>query len=203
MTLARTATLALALVMGGTGVWAQAVVGTAVVDGEKVTLFSNGTWEYVNPKAGDCKVLARNLAFCGSPQEWRRAANAPAHLTAQFIHGGAEYGQMLVEDIGLDQGLTFALMRQAALQYAGQASGQVPEEVPVFADDPIVVDGIDGITLVYLVDFRGTNVVFANTILLTKGQAMQLQTYVLGADGYSEAHKRLHSEFIELIEVSQ
>ena len=199
--LGRIATIAL-ICASGTA-WAQEVVGTAVVEGEKVTLFADGTWEYATPTVGDCKVVARNLSFCGSPREWQRVSNAPAPLAAQYKRRGFEYGQMLVEDIGLDQGMNLKLMRDAALQNAGQASGQAPEDVLVLADDPIKVDGIDGATLAYLVEFRGTKVVFANTLLLTKEQTMQLQTYVVGADRYSDKHQTLHAEFLDQIEVGQ
>jgi len=192
---------AIALICASGTAWAQEVVGTAVVEGEKVTLFADGTWEYATPTVGDCKVVARNLSFCGSPREWQRVSNAPAPLAAQYKRRGFEYGQMLVEDIGLDQGMNLKLMRDAALQNAGQASGQAPEDVLVLADDPITVDDIDGITLAYAVEFRGSDVVFANTLLLTQDQAMQLQTFVGGTDDFSDKHRTLHAEFLDQIEV--
>ena len=173
------------------------VVGTAIVDGRKVELYKDQTWSFADEATAGCKTLNKQIEFCGSADEWVRSPNTPAPvILAQYRRSAREYGQIIFESVGLDQGLNPAFMRKGILGNAGGASGQDPKDIPVIVTEPDEWQGRDGELMVYVVDFDGTDVAFANSYFVTRSQAVQIMTYVVGAADFTDAHRAMHSEFL-------
>ncbi|WGW02890.1 hypothetical protein [Tropicibacter oceani] len=182
---------------------AQEVVGTAVIAGETVTLYSDRTWAYSDAKAASCTPLAKGLNFCGLSRDWVRSSVTPTGITAQFSRDASQWAQTVVEEIGADQGVTLALLRQAALGYAAQAAGTTPAGVPILFEEKTDVDGHDASTLAYFVDLNGTPIVMANTMVILPKRALQFQTYVIGAREMSDQHRAFHAEFLDVLDIAE
>ncbi|MDW3221437.1 MAG: hypothetical protein R8G34_00885 [Paracoccaceae bacterium] len=180
---------------------AQSVVGTSAVEGRTVTLFSDGTWKFANPNNSRCITLQKALAFCGQSPIWQRTPAPRPDITAQFRKTDTDFVQFIAEDIVTAQGLTQKAVKAFTINMAASPSGIRPEELPILSDTPSEIDGRGAQTIVYAVVFEGTPLVFANTIVLEEARLLQLQSYRIGADDYSEDHRAFRAAFLNLIDL--
>jgi hypothetical protein len=178
---------------------AQTVVGRAIVEGRPVTLYDNKTWAFAGDTKPGCAVLSPKLSFCGDPDRWAPSAKPSPDVIAAYRHDSLHYGQMIVEDLGTDQGLTMRAVRQFILDFAAQSSGGVPPIV--ISTEPVTVGSLSGETLVYAFNVSGLDTVYANTILLGDDTLIQLITYQIGKD-YTDKHVDLHAEFLDASKVT-
>lgn len=178
----------------------QTVVGRAIVDGRPVTLFDNKTWSFAGDAKPGCAVLSPKLSFCGDPDRWMPSTKPTLDVIAAYRHDSVHYGQMILEDIGTDQGLSMQAVRQFILDFAAQSSGGVPPIV--ISTEPVTVGTMSGETIVYGFNVSGVDTVYANTILLGDATLLQLITYQIG-DEYTDMHADLHAEFIEASKVTE
>lgn len=174
--------------------FAQSVVGTSVVDGKIVQLFSDGTWRAeTTGKDANCVGLGSDLQFCPTDPAWKQIRASTPQVDATFQYDDRHYGQFVVEAIGTADGLTAEGFRAAVLGNAEAATGKAPTTLGV---TPTEVAGLPGETVTYLVEFQGTQFLFATTTLLTDKVAAQIQTWQLGGLPYTDAHQKLHAEFL-------
>jgi hypothetical protein len=188
------------LLLAPTATLAQTVVGRAIVDGRPVTLLDNKTWAFAGDTKPGCAELSPKLSFCGDPDRWVPSTKPNPDVIAAYRHDSLHYGQMIVEDIGTDQGLTMQAVRQFILEFAAASSGGVPPIV--ISTEPATVGSLSGETIVYGFNVAGIDTVYANTILLGDTTLVQLITYQLG-DEYTDKHAELHAEFIAASKVSE
>jgi hypothetical protein len=178
----------------------QTVVGRAIVDGRPVTLFDNKTWAFAgDPKVG-CAVLTPKLSFCGDPDRWMPSTKPSPDVIAAYRHDSIHYGQIIIEDIGTDQGLSMRAVRQFILDFAAQNSGGEPPIV--ISTEPVTVGSMTGETIVYGFNVSGVDTVYSNTVLLGESTLIQLMTYQLGSE-YTDMHADLHAEFLEASKVTE
>lgn len=178
---------------------AQSVVGRAIVDGRPVTLYDNKTWSFAEDSVPGCATLSPKLSFCGDPDRWAPSTKPSADVTAAYRHDNLHYGQMIIEDLGTDQGLTMRAVRQVILDFAARSSGGEPPIV--ISTEPVTVGSLSGETIVYAFNVAGLDTVYANTILLGDDTLLQLITYHIGKD-YTDKHADLHAEFLEASKVT-
>lgn len=173
-------------------VWAQDLVGKALVKGREVELFSDNTWRFSDKEVTDCRTLSTKVAFCGSASEWQNAAKPSPDILAAFRHDATSYGQYIVEDLGTAQGLTLPAVRQFVLDFAGQISGEPPV---VISTEPVSLGGLTGETIVYGFSISGLQTVYSNSILLGENTLLQVMTYQL-SDVFTPEHEALHAAFL-------
>ena len=65
-----------------------------------------------------------------------------------------------------------------------------------------MVSGLEGKTLVYIINVSGMKVVFQNTMIIQDDWALQIQTYETGVTNLTEKHKKHHADSIALTELS-
>ena len=181
---------------------AQAAVGKSTVDGRPVTLFTDGTWAFdARAGAAPCTVIAKDLAFCGNPEEWTHVAAPEALVAAQFRRSDREYLQFVVEGLGADAGLTLDTAQEAVIRYVAGVMQIAPHEVPVLDVFDTLVDGRTGRTVVYAARFNAFPLVFAISLVLEQDRLVQVQSYTLGLSEFSEEHRALHGEAVALVEL--
>jgi len=188
---------------GAPSALAQEIVGTAIVDGAQVSLFSDGTWAFAETPDGECRTIAPSVAFCGAPSVWTVLSTTPPGIAAQYRHSPVQYAQMIIEGLGRAQGLNEKLVGRAALTNAASGMKVRVQDVPVLSDEAVTLDGVAGRTLVYAVNLSGTHLVFANSYFIRENQTLQLQTYVVGAREYDEAHKVFHAAFLDQMDLRE
>ena len=177
--------------------WGQEKVGTAIVDGKKVELLSDGSWRYTQPQLStDCMAIKANLEFCGIQNGWTKVADNSVDITAQFKFDDRTYGLFIVEEVGLDDGVSLEFMRTAIIENFAGATGIEPEDVVVFDVEDQKLQGRDAAIITYGGKLSGTNVIFRNMIVVDDNMTVQAAVYTFGKT-VTEHLKERHSEFIE------
>ena len=182
--------------------YAQDVLGRSVVDGRNITIFADGTWDYDEASDAACALIARGVTFCGEAEGWQPTPPPTSEITASYRFDDRHYGQMIIETLGEEDGLTAKAMRQIVVQNAAAATGVSASDIAVLDIYPSEVSGNEIETIVYALDVDGLNVVFANGISTSPRQTMQLMTYAIGAQ-YTDRHRALHEDFLALIKVQE
>ncbi|WP_208349092.1 hypothetical protein [Pseudaestuariivita rosea] len=176
------------------------IVGTAVVDGKKVELNSDGTWAYVEAADSDCQTLHPILSFCGDPDIWVSGQPPNADIIAQYRYDDRHYGQFIVEALGANDGMSLEFMRDAVLQNAAAASGVPVSQIEVLEVTPVELSGQSGEQIVYKVRLNGLPIVMANSVLVSDSHTVQAMTFAIGQE-YSVEHRSLNRTFMELTEL--
>ena len=182
--------------------YAQNVVGRSLVDGQQVELLSDGTWRFTDRATSttDCRVLPAGLEFCGIQNGWQETPAPNADIAAQFRFDDRHYGQFVIEEVGLDDGMSVEFMRRVIIENAAAVSGSSPDLIPILGSEPARMSKVDGETVIYFVDFDGLDVVFANAIFVDAGRTVQAITFAIGKE-FSQRHQELHQTFLDLIRV--
>ncbi len=192
----KTRLLAAALVMGlSSAALAQNVVGRALVDGEKVVLFSDRTWAYESAGTGDCSQIHAEVQFCGNSNDWQTTTVPSPDVSAAYRFDDRHYAQFIIEAFGTKDGVTARMMRDIVIENAATGTGQSKEDVTVISVEDTVVDGIPSETVVYQFAVDNLDVVFANSLVITDNLTMQAITYAIASE-YSDLHQRLHADVI-------
>ncbi|WP_101066555.1 hypothetical protein [Roseovarius salinarum] len=187
------------LVSGAAPASAQEVVGTATIEGRAVELLSDRTWRYAVEDG--CRDLGEGVSFCDAPEEWSRTQPPNADIAASYRIGARHYGQLVVEPVGTEDGLTPELVREAVIENSAASIDGTAEAVETIETKPAEIDGRAAETIVYGLAFDDMEVVYANTVLLLPQRTVQVVTYGI-ASGYTDAHRALHAEFVAHTKVS-
>ncbi|MEM7438548.1 MAG: hypothetical protein AAF393_03045 [Pseudomonadota bacterium] len=176
---------------------AQSIVGTTVVDGQKVQLLSDNTWRFAEGGTGDCAQLHVKLSFCGDTREWQKSDPPSPDIIAQYMFKQSFFGQYIIEDVGTESGVTREGMRKIAIENAAAAAGVSAAEVAVLVNEEGTHFGLPSDTLVYAVVVDSLAVVFANTIVVGKNAMVQINTFTLGTE-FAPEHNDIHRDFVSL-----
>ncbi len=198
----KTKVIAAALVMGlSSTAFAQNVVGRALVDGEKVVLFSDRTWAFEDAGSSGCSQIHAEVQFCGNSNDWQTTTPPSPDVSAAYRYDDRHYAQFIIEAFGTKDGVTARMMRDIVIENAATGTGQSKEDVTVISVEDTVVDGIPSETVVYQFAVDNLDVVFANSLVITEGLTMQAITYAIAGE-YSDLHKRLHADVIAATKMS-
>tara|TARA_R110000765_G_C18779156_1_gene591112 strand:+ start:240 stop:851 length:612 start_codon:yes stop_codon:yes gene_type:complete len=179
---------------------AQQAVGRTLVDGKSVTLFDNGTWSYEGAQEEGCRTLGAGISFCGSSDTWKKTAPNGSDIAASFRYDDRNYAMVIVETVGVEDGVSLQFMRNAVVSNAADGANVPAEEIIVFGIEPYERFKYPTETVVYGASLDGLNLTYANTIITKPHQTLQLITYAVGTD-YTQQHKLLHSDFVDSIEL--
>ncbi len=182
-------------------VFSQAVVGKSIVDGKPVELLSDNTWRYRDEQDpnSDCRVLEDRVSYCNPPPGWTTLPK-DSSFDLSLSLPNEFYAGVIVELLGRNRTVTMDFMRFAILENAAQ-DGMEAEDIPIVDIETVEVDGIRGETITYLVEFKGAQVVFSNTILLDQSLTIQAMTWSIGSD-YTEEYREVTSAFLDTIEIA-
>lgn len=179
---------------------AQSIVGTAFVDGKRVDLFNNGTWDFSDTGDVSCQKIATTLSFCGNPFKWKPTGASNDDITAMFRADDLNYGMVIYEGLGLNSGMSRTQVQSIAQEYAAAASQMSVSQVPVFGIVPVTVADHDTETLYYAASIDGLHIVYANTVLVGASDTAQIVTYEI-ADDINDAFKIRHKDFLDSFKI--
>ncbi len=191
-----------ALLVSTTPMFAQSVVGTAVIEGREVVLFQDKTWAFKATGEENCEALTKLLSFCGDTFTWRKNPPPNQVIAAQYTPDPNLYLQYIPESVGLEAGLNYESFQLAALQYAANANGTTVSNVPILLSGDVEVSGLNAKTVAYPINFQGTPLVFQTTMLLQDNWSLQIQTYDIGVTTLTEKHKKHHAESLALTKLN-
>jgi len=179
---------------------AQEIVGSAVVDGEIVVLFADGSWQYrdndINEDSGRCETIDLGLSFCGRDAGWSpRQVSSMPDADQVWSLNDRTYAAAILEGIGSDDGMTLEFMRDLALENVAAVSGTGIESIPVFDVFESSIGDLPGETMAYFAEVDGLEIVFANAMSVLPDRAFQIVLWWV-SDEWTEDMKRLTHDFL-------
>ncbi|NOX73703.1 MAG: DUF1795 domain-containing protein [Alphaproteobacteria bacterium] len=193
----------IALAFGGLGsATAQTLVGTAIVDGNKVELLSDNSWRYADTKQNSCRSVHLQVQLCAPEGIWKKIKAPSADITAAFSKDARNYLMFIIEEIGSNLGVSQKLLRKTAIETAALGAGIDPENVPILELLPAEVDGQTGETVVYAVNIDGVPVVIANTMVIRPDLTIQVVQYTIGKE-YKDAQRRLVQQILDEVKINE
>lgn len=180
---------------------AQAVVGRSVVDGQKVELLSDKTWRFVELDTGTqrCDTLRLGVSFCAG-SDWKPTTAPTTEIAAQYRFDDRNYGQMILEAIGTEDGMSADFMRKVVIKNAASAAGLREKDVAILDVRDIAVGEFLGETISFQLSLDGLDAVFLNTILVLPKRNFQLTTFAFGKQKTPEM-VRLHARFLSRVKI--
>lgn len=180
--------------------FSQGRVGTSIVDGKTVDLYSDFTWRYRSDQSADagCVRISSGLNFCGAAQGWKRIGAASNEIASQFRLDDRNYAVFVVEQLGSEDGMTMRHMRSSIIQNFSVAADISPEDVIVHGSEDGDFGGETSTLLIYSGEWQGFHVIYANTVVITANRTLQLITYSV-AETFTDRHRKMHSEFLSAI----
>ena len=179
---------------------AQEAVGRAMVDGKTVILFSDFSWEYESAGDAECQVISRELSFCGSSLKWRAMPNEGGEVAAMYRYDDRNYAMVVVEDLGIEDGLTKDFMRKAVIENAASGAGVPVSAVTVFENTDTMFGESEAVFVAYGLAVDNLPIVYANTIVTKPNSSYQLITYAVGRE-LTDEQKVLHVDFIDSMQL--
>lgn len=175
---------------------AQEKVGTAFVDGQRVDLFSDRSWRYASSSgSAECITIKANVDFCGQELGWRIMRNNDPEIDAHFILDDKNYGILIIENLGLSDGMTTEMMMSFVIENFAKATGIKVEDVVIFDVEEGVFSALPVATITYGGNYDGLNVIFKNTVIVNSNISVQVATYTIGPE-VTDSFERLHNEFV-------
>lgn len=181
----------------------QEKVGSAVVDGERVSLFSDGTWTFDSADTDTdttCRNVAGAVSFCGNRTKWEPVQPANGDIAKQYRFDDRHYAMMIVEGLGSDDGMTTEFMRKTILQNAALATNQTAADIPILDTFTATVAGEDFDTIVYSLRVDGLPVVYSNTIVTRPRMTLQAISFGIG-QSFTAQHADIHREFLSEVRI--
>ena len=182
---------------------AQEVIGSVTLDGREVILYADQSWEYGSDDGAEtCETIARKVDFCGTDAGWERTLAPNADITATYRFDDWHYGQMIVEELGVADGLTDEFMRDVVIETAASVIGGNVDDVDVIETYWTEVSSRRIPTIVYAFNIDGLDVVYANGIRTAPNRTMQLMTFSIGTE-FTQRHRDLHEAFLSQIRIAK
>ncbi|MEM1273914.1 MAG: hypothetical protein AAGF88_08855 [Pseudomonadota bacterium] len=184
---------------------AQTVIGTAVVDGQEVEILSDNTWRFRAsiPATADCVAVDGPISFCTRTSRWRALPTTPSPaVDVIFQLDDRSYAMMVIEAVGLRDGLNTAGLQQIVLSNAATAANRPPDSIPILESYDAEVDGAPYPTISFRATLQGLNFVYHVTMILQDAAAIQLTSYTIGAE-IDPSQRALHEDFLASVLVRQ
>ncbi len=198
----RLAALMIALFAGP--VFAQEVLGTAVIGGKRVELLSDNTWRYFDAdratEAG-CVAIDNRLSFCGSILNWRPLPTAGTEFIRQFRHSDRVYAGIIHEGLGANDGMDADFMRNAIIENVASFTGARPQDIPIHNVTETEVDGQPAESITYGAKFEGLDIIYQNTLVNGPDFNLQFVVWSIGSEVTDEA-REMNDNFLRSVRIN-
>ena len=192
-----------ALISCAAPVVAQNIVGTTVVDGKKVRLFSDKSWEFESPADKNCKTVNKQIQFCGPDILWKQLIPDDERLAAQFQREPTLFLSLHHQAVGERKGVEIEKIRKLVVRNVAKEMGVSASNVLVFFDVPSTVSGFASTTMAYSATIDTQDIVYMNTIVIGSDWTVQVLTTELGETAVSEKHKFHHKNSLKLTKLAK
>lgn len=193
--------VALVFALMASTAYTQTRVGTSLIDGEIVDLYSDQSWKYRNGTNDGCEQVTMALEFCDSEQSWERIKNHDKEIAAQFRYNDRHYGQFVVEELGTSDGITSEFMRDIVISNFASFAGISDSAVIIYDVKQDTVQGRTYDTVIYGGSVSGLDAVYINTLVVSPKTTIQATTFAVSSS-VSEKHKAIHESFLAGIKIN-
>jgi len=164
---------------------AKELIGTAIIDGKIIQIFSDKTWKHKGDNAstsiGDCDFVKLNFYFCNNENFKTTAAVDP--ITKSYEIDGRTFAGFIVEPMGTADGLTGEAMANVALEFAAEGAGVSASQIPQYFIKNETINGYDYTSLAYSAKLQnGISFTFLNNIFVQENITVQAVVYTLGQE---------------------
>ena len=180
---------------------AQSKVGTAVVDGSIVDLFSNKTWRFRDEEPRECEQIKLGVSFCDESAIWKRLDNEGPEISAMYNYDDRNYAMFIIEAMGSDDGLSLELMRKIAIENFADGAETSANNVTIFGSYDRELLGLQATTVEYGGKISGMSLIFYNTIVVEEQRTIQLVTYAI-ARAPTKQGRSLHESFLKNVRIA-
>jgi hypothetical protein len=151
--------------------------------------------------AQECRQIEPRLAFCGDPTVWteRQSAN-PGHALA-LRRGVAFRANFIFGDAGTDYGDSAEGIHEFQREVYAEFTGVPLEDLVIQVNEPVMVDGYDGLRRAFPIEIDGIPFVVALTVVMRPEQNLQILTIDQGAR-FNDRHRRLNHEVLDLVRLN-
>lgn len=188
--------IAVVFVITASSAYTQTRVGTSVIDGEVVDLYSDQSWKYRSGTDADCDQITIFLEFCDVQELWKSTTKANDDISAMYRHNDRIYGMFIVEELGTNDGLTADFMRKAVVTNLANAAGTSESEIIVYGVTQDSIQDQFHETITYGGTVDGLNVIYINTIVTSPKTTVQVATFSIGSQ-LSQDQKAMHKSFLD------
>jgi hypothetical protein len=178
---------------------AQSIVGTGLVDGKKIEIYNDFSWDYVGDDKGKCKSAGKGVLFCGSSSIWK-PTDLGSEITAGYRYNDRTYAMIIVEDLGIQDGMTSEFMRKAIIENAATGAGVEAKDIIILSADESLFDNKESNRMVYATNIDGLDIIYTNTISIEEYRTLQMITMDISSE-YSEEKSNFHDKFLELVKI--
>lgn len=180
--------------------FAQTVSGTAVVDGKKVILYDDFSWDFQSEKSKNCKAVGRGISFCGNSSKWKLTDPGVDDIAAMYRLTDSFYALIIIEELGFDDGFSLEFMRSAVIENAASAAGVASEQVTILDVNDSITDDYSETKIDYAVNVDGLDIAYQNTIRIADEKTFQIITYALDTE-ITEKSKSRHIQFLDAMKI--
>jgi len=180
---------------------AQSKVGTAVVNGSIVDLFSDNTWRFRDEEPRECEKIKLGVSFCDESAIWTRLDNEGPEISAMYNYDDRNYAMFIIEAMGSDDGVNLELMRKIAIENFADGAEISANNVTIFDTYDRKLLSRQATTVEYGGKISGMSLIFYNTIVVEDQRTIQLATYAIG-QAPTEQARSLHESFLKNVRIS-
>ncbi|MEX0339763.1 MAG: hypothetical protein AB3N11_12075 [Arenibacterium sp.] len=182
---------------------AQDIIGTTVIDGQRIEILSGFTWRYADQDtATGCINYQHGVSFCGLGDGWDITRSNNADAVASFTWYDRVFGMIVAEGLGATDGLVLDSLREIVLGFIAEEQGINTSDVPVLSEEAVEIDGRPAKTLVYKGVINGLNLIYFNSIMSLPHRTFQFVTFTVGTD-VTDDQKAAHAALIGNIRIGE
>jgi hypothetical protein len=177
------------------------IVGKAIVDGKVVLLDGDKTWKYETSEldGDECTALSQRVSFC-PPNErpFKKLPRQGVDQLGMFIRDGLNYGAVVEEEVGSDEGISEQFMLtaiEANMEMAGVS------ETVVADHEKCLLDKMEATCVAYLVEMQNIDFIFMYTVVIADNNTFQFITWSI-AKQLEPIHRDTHADFVDQFEIN-
>lgn len=154
------------------------------------------------PSSTDCATIDGPFRFCGSMPSFEMIPAADdSGLSAFYMTPEGIQAIAIIEDVGLNHGLTLADLRQSALEIVAEAAGVSIREITLVERSTVMVRGQVQPNFVYSTNIDGTVYTYSNTMIILPDTVAQFITVDTGTSNYTPRHRDVHNRFLSGLQI--
>ncbi|MEL7232206.1 MAG: hypothetical protein AAGJ85_06820, partial [Pseudomonadota bacterium] len=124
--------------------------------------------------------------------------NLGGDATAGYRYDDRNYAMIIMEDLGMKDGLSLEFMRQTVIENAATGSGVPVSDILIISSVDTVFDEKQASRIIYSTNVDGLDLVYTNTIVSEDHRTAQLITMAIAAS-HDEKQTELHQKFLNLL----
>lgn len=148
-----------------------------------------------------CVQYEQRLTFCGDTQTWRLRDSANSFVALALRRGQTFRANFIFGDAGSNYGDTAETIHEFQRKVYAEFTGEPLSNLVVQVEEPVLVDGYDGLRRAFPITVEGTRFVVALTVVMRPEENLQILTIDAG-DRFIDRHRSWHDTILSLTKLT-